>query len=386
MKKILAIALMFLMIIASGCPGPERDKPQDDDSGKKEVMNIDMKAAKEFMDNYMRYVLKRDIGAMKSFYSSKIKSEIRDVPQIENPHPIAYKLEEGENKEKNAEFKAHIYNGYTGEPYFSDDTFKYTVTMDNGRMVIDKIEKESSIEIFKKGKALYKREGDKAKGQYAISIQDLPYYVVPKGALSPEQKFPAPREEFGPCALSPDGKSMVITSTGPQTLLAMVKWEENEEQSAMSQQGKEKNGQGGGDSKEEKDSKEDQGKEEKGNEEQQNIEKQQNPTVKPIDFYFDGKVNMINFSPDGNMFLVEQTMTSGLKQVLVYQSETGEPINLSIYNLFKKDTFSIVNPYFKSENQMVFTVIPINGATREEQKLKGDYILDIKSQKLIQIE
>jgi hypothetical protein len=379
MKKFLIFGLVLMMIFATGCPGPESE-PKSSDSNKTQVMdNIDMKAAKEFMDNYMRYVIKRDNGAMKSFYSAEIKSQIKDIPAAPNPHPVGYKIEEGENKEKNAEFSAHIYNANSGEPYYSDDMFKYTVTMESGKMVISKIEKENTTEIFEKGKALYKREGDKAKGDLVVSLQDLPYYVVPKGAQTPEQKFPVPRKAFGPCAISPDGKSIVITSVGEQTLLAVVKQEEGEDKEAMSMQGEEKKaggGDGGGES----------GEESLGGKEEESKEGK-NATVKPVDFYFEGDVVLLNYSPDGKSFIVERKMPSGLNEILLYKAESGEDMPLNtLYRQFRKDTFSLVSPYFISEEKLAFSVVPIKTATREEQKLKGDYIFDLKTEKLNQIE
>jgi hypothetical protein len=380
-KKFLIFGLIAVMIFATGCPGPESEE-KSGDSNKTQVMeNIDMKAAREFMDNYMRYVIKRDNGAMKSFYSSEIKSHIKNIPANANPQPVGYKIEEGESKEKNAEFTAHIYNANSGEPYYSDDVFKYTVKMESGRMVIDKIEKENTTEIFEKGKALYKREGDKAKGKMAVALQDLPYYVVPKGALTPEQKFPVPRKAFGPCAISPDGKSMVITSVGEQTLLAVVKQEQEEDKEAVSLQGEEKKEGGGGGG-------------EKGGEGEESLGDQQgkeegggNATIKPVDFYFEGKVVLINYSPEGKSFIVEKSMPTGLSEILLYEGESGEDMPLNtLYRQFRKDTFSLVRPYFVSEEKLAFSVIPIKTATKEEQKLKGDYVFDLKSEKLNHIQ
>jgi hypothetical protein len=382
MKKIIVLFLIIIMVFSTGCPGPESESKNNNDSNKVQSEdNIDMKASRQFIENYMRYVIKRDAGAMKSFYSTKIKSEIRDLPAVSNPHPVGYKIEEGENKETNAEFKAHIYNSYTGKPYYSDDTFKYTITMDNGKMVIDKIEKENTIEVFEKEKALYKREGDKARGELVVSLQDLPYYVVPRGSLSPEQKFPVPRKAFGPCAISPDGKSMIITSVGEQTLVALVKQDQEEDKAAMSTQGEDKQGGGGGGGEGGGGEGEGQQGEAKGQE-----EKGQAATVKSIDFYFEGKVVLVSYSPDGKTFVIEQTMPNGLNQVLLYESEKGEPVNHKITTRFRKDTFSITNPYFVSEDNLAFTVEPVSSATREEQKLKGDYIINLKTQKLTQIQ
>jgi hypothetical protein len=385
MKKLLIFCLIAMMILATGCPGPESE-PKSSDPNKTQVMdNIDMKASREFMDNYMRYVIKRDNGAMKSFYSTEIKSQMKNIPTNPNPHPVGYKIEEGENKEKNAEFRAHIYNANSGEPYYSDDVFKYTITMESGKMVINKIEKENTTEIFEKGKALYKREGDKAKGELAVALQDLPYYVVPKGAQTPEQKFPVPRKAFGPCAISPDGKSMAITSVGEQTLLAIVKQEQGgeEDKSAMSMQGDEKKAGGGGEGGE-GGAEGGEGKEAGG---EQEGKEGQNATIKPVDFYFEGKVILLNYSPDGKSFIVEKAMPNGLSQILLYEGESGEDMPLdTLYRQFRKDTFSIVSPYFISEEKLAFSVVPIKTATREEQKLKGDYVLDLKTQKLNQIQ
>lgn len=376
MRKLAIFLTIMLMLQSNGCAKKESPKT---DENKQQVKSIDVKAAKQFMDNYMRYVMKMNTGAMKSFYSEKMKQNLHDVQTPLEPHPVGFKIEEGEGKSDKAEFKAHIYNTITAKTYYSDDTFKYTVIMESGKMVIDKIEKEKVIEVYEKNKNLYKREGDKAQGEPLISVDYMPQFAVPKGASSPEQKFAVPRDKFGPCAISPDGKNIAVTSMGVHTFLGIVSAEESK-QTMTTKEGSE--GKAGGKSGSDQGSIQSSGEGSKGSQQ----ETANNITIKPVDLFFEGSINIISFSPDGKMLVAEYIPATGIGRINIYKSDSAELIDLKeSMDRFKADRFSITSPFFVSEGNIIFTVIPIKEATNEEQMLKGDWMLEIKNQKLTQI-
>ncbi|EYE88500.1 hypothetical protein Q428_07430 [Fervidicella metallireducens AeB] len=254
MKKILTVILIFLMMFLTGCP----DKPnqQENSDNKKKVEQIDKKAAGEFLDNYLRFVLERNIDAMKSFYSKNLKSQIREVKLEDNPHPIGYKIveddendeEEGSSQEGAIVVKVHIYNSYNGVPYFSDETYKYTLIKEDGEIVIDKVQEDKSIVIDGKDKSIVKRDSYKVKGEEIIKIGDLPEFITPKKGSLPEQKFKVPKNQFGPCALSSDGKKILITSISENSFIGMAEMEESSEAFALAEgsgQGQDQGGQSG---------------------------------------------------------------------------------------------------------------------------------------------
>lgn len=387
MKKFMSIILIFIICFSAGCSNKEKENEKGGDNKVQVMKKIDPKAAKSFMENYMGYVLKRDTGAMKSFYSSALKEKIRDIPSEQGPHPVGYKLEEGENKEKDVEFKVHIYNATTGSPYYSDDSLKYTVTMENGKMQINKIEKDkTTIEVFAKGKTLYKKEGDKVIGDYVISLTDLPDYGIPRYTSSPEQKFPIPKQAFGPTAISPDGKSIVITSMEKHSFLALVKGGEEDKQTANLQE--EGGGQGGKKGSSDKEQGGEQGGEQKKEEspQEKEMERVKKQTVKPIDFFLNTKVNAISFSPDGKMFVAELIPQGRLSGILIYREDGGEVVETEIEKQFRPDRFAVSAPYFTSEDKLVFTITPPKDATREEQAQGGTWSYDTKEKKISKIQ
>ena len=378
MKKIILILIIGAMFIISGCT--DKKEPKVDDT-KVYVMKTNVKSAKIFIDNYMRYAIKRNQGPMHSFYGSKIKTRIKNTTVSKDPHPIGYSVSEGEGKDKKAEFKVHIFSGSTNLPYFSDDEFKYIVGMEKTKMVIEDIEKGKSVELFEKNKVLYKREGDKLKGEPLISLKDLPNYAVPKESSILEQKFAVPKESFGPCALSPDGKSSLITSFYKNSFIGIIDEEDSSSAQTMARlssqpksggQGKSQSGGGSG------------GSNSGGGE--QNTNPSSNMRLRTVDFYSDTKVNNVNYSPDGKMFVIEFTQKPGISQILVYKSKSAERIILKSDKQFRIDRFSMTDPYFSSPMELVFTLNPNKNATLEEKKFKGDWKLDIEKGKLSLIE
>jgi hypothetical protein len=360
------------MLLAVGCPGGEEQKSNDN---KTEVKKIDEDAAKEFMDNYMRYMLSGNNVGLKSFYSDEIKEKTSSVPLTTNPSPVGFKLEEGETKGENIEFTAHVYSASTETPYYADDTNKYTIKINEGKMLIDKIEKKKSIEMFSKGNTIYKKEGDKVEGEPVLVLDDMPLFAAPKGAG--EVKYNVPRTSFGPCAISPDNKSFIVSSSGDDnSFIASIKMKDSQEAINLQVVQGDKQKQGGGGQEGGAAQTEGQG---------QQKQSKTNITLKPIDFYINTKITGISFAPNGKMIVVEVVPPGGLTRVNLYKGGEWEPVKTDIDKHFMKDRFSIKKPYFVEDNKMVFIVEPIKNATSEEQTLKGEWFYDIKGDKISQI-
>lgn len=378
MKKLLLVLIVGMMLVFCGCPDK---KDTNSDKNKVEVMKIDLKASKVLMNNYMRFFLKDNNGAMRSFYGGKVKVKLKNTPRAKEPHPLGYLMDEGEIMEEKAVFKVHIFNGTTNLPYFSDDEFTYTVALEKEKMVIYDIVKGKSVELYSKNDNLYKREGDKLEGEKLISLKDLPNYVVPKESSSIEQKFAVPKKAFGPSALSPDGKTTILTSYDKNSFIGMIEEESSEAmaQTASKAPGGEQGGSGGSGG---------QGGSNGGTQGSsgQSGGAKPNLKLKMADFYFDSMVNNINFSPDGKMFLIEFTPKNGHSQLLVYMTNTGEVVKFKTNKQFGKDRFSITNAYFPSPEELIFTAIPNKDATPEEKKFKGDWQLEMKKGKIKKIE
>lgn len=368
MKRFLVVIILASFLF-SGCPGGKDEKEKDNDN-KMQVKRVETKAAKEFMDNYMRYLLKKDETAIKSFLSSMAKSSIKpDIPAALEPHIVAYKIEEGEQKKEKAEMKVKIYSAYTSSPYFSEDTFKYTLILEDGKLLIDKIEKDKSIELFAKGDMLYKKEGQKIEGQKIISLDELPYFSIPIGGG--EKKFTVSKDGFGPCAGSSGAKKVVVTTKGKNSLIAVLEEEESEDVSNS----------GGGDGGQGEESKQGGGQENKETPPKA-MEEKAKVKITPVDLYFNNKIDVVILSPDGKLFLVEHTPPDRMGRISIYKTSKGEMVKTPIENQFKPGRFSLKSAYFISPEEIVFTVEPGKDTTREEKMLKGEWTLDIKQEKL----
>lgn len=363
------------MLLFTGCPGGEEPKSNDNEN-KTQVKRIDKNAAKEFMDNYMRHMMSGNKGALNSFYSEEIKEKANNVPETKNPSPVGFKLEEGENKKEEMEFTAHIYSASTDSPYYSDDTYKYTIKSNQGKMIIDKIQKDKSTEMFSKGNIMYKREGNKVTGEPLFKLEDLPLFAVPRGAGV--GKYSVPKKAFGPCAIAPDGKSYIISSSGDDnSFVASVKMEEAKE-AVLIQGGKQDNqggGKGGGQ----------QGGQEQGQGQGQQEKSNENISLMPIDLYLNTKITGISFAPNGKNLAVEIVPPEGNVRVNLYKGKEWEQVKTDIDKHFDKTRFSIKKPYFVEDNKMIFSVEPIKDATPEEQTYRGQWIYNIKEDKVNQI-
>lgn len=394
MKKfVYVIAAIMLLFTLCGCPDKNKSN-QDND--KVEVKNkIDKKTAKEFMDNYLRTAAAGDISTLNSFYSSNMKSEMKPEIKVSNPHITGYKIEtegdtggdeeggDSENQEKNknedtVEYKVHIFNAFTGFPYSSDDSVSYTIKMENKKMVIDKKKIEKTVDIYSLNNALYKRSEGKVKGEYVISIKDMPEFAIPQSTLPLEAKFSVPRDNFGPCVMAPDGNSIAVSSNGVNSFAAIVKVEEKGKSASEDSKatiGGDKEGgtggnSGGGENKETSKASE---------------ESKLNATLNPVDLYIECKINNFAFSPDGKTLAVETIPHNGNNKVYLYKTKEQEIINAGIDKQFKPDRFKIINPCFLSENELEFKVSAVKSATSDELRYNGFWIFNIKTKKFKQI-
>ena len=229
LKKLLMVPLVILlMFFVLGCP----DKPESkgDNEEKTKVKRIETKSAGLLMENYMRFLMIGNHGAMKSFYSVGLKKKLQIKASSEEVLPAGYSIGEADMTMEKANYKVNIYNSSRKEAYFSDDEFKYVVKYEGNKLVIDDIQKQKSTELYKEGNELFQRKEEEIKGSKIISLQDLPNYISAKEASAAEQKFPMPKKDFGPCALSPDGKVIVFSSTDKSSFIGILN--ENEEASA----------------------------------------------------------------------------------------------------------------------------------------------------------
>lgn len=388
MKKLKVLVLILILIFVPSCGAQKEHK---DDDNKVEVKSVDMKAASNVMSNYMTCVLLGNTAGMNSYYTANYKSKMENVAKVTEPHPVGYKIEQGEgsegdskegssdksnSKESNAKFKVHIYNCYTGKPYFSEDVFSYTMKNDDGKILIDSVERQNSTEIYENDKKIFKRtidkSDDKSSEEEVLSINELPEYVTPEGISIPEEKVAVPRGAFGPCALSSNGDTIALTSTGENTFLCLVKPNEDSETNA---QGGDEKDSGGSDNK----GGQDEGKAKEGAGKAQT--KKAKVTITPVDFYFGSKVNNISFSQDGKMFVVEYAKPSGMSKIAAYE-ENKKEISLKLDETFKPDRFSISSPVFSEDGKIQFKVQAVSKATDEEKKMNGYWNVDTKTGKV----
>ncbi|SEF79046.1 hypothetical protein SAMN05660865_01022 [Caloramator fervidus] len=362
MKRIFAVMLFIMLLLLTGCP--DKNKKSNSDKTEVKIERIDKKAAEEFLNNYMFHAMKRDINAMSSYYSSNLKQNYNVSKVLDEPRPVGYKIEtEGEE----SEYKVHVFNAYLGYPYFSDDVFKYKIILKDGKMLIDEIKRETSTEIYSKGKKLYKRMEENSKEEFVISLDELPNFVSAQNMLSLEQKYQVPKKKFGPCAVSSEGDMFVISSVDENSFVGVVKLEEQVFKVA------------------EKGQEETQGTQQDKEDEEKEEKEQKQVKFKALDYFLNKVINLVIISPDGKKILVVTEDKRGKSDIKAYNSDDGTLIELSFESQFKGDVFSLKDPFFISDKEFVFKVDVKSGATQEEKKLKGDWIYDFESKKFRQI-
>lgn len=338
MKKLICILISLLISFnvlscsqrqAQPQQGQDQDKQgQGQENKDKEKQDKpDKKEGEKILNNYAKALVLRD-NKINIYYSENMKQHTANYTPMSNPHPNGYTVDKVEEKEGRLEGTLKMFMVYTGEPYYSSDESKITVVKEKGMYLIDKIEKSKITEVSEKDKSLYIREDGDVKGKEIIKIDDLPRFATPQGS-SPDKKFNIGRDKFGPVALDPEDKTLALSTTGQHPAIMILEMKKKQ--------------------------------------------------VKPLDLYFEGNVISIAWSQDGKFLAVELSGKENSRFIRVYDIEKEKLIDDPIKESLKPERFSINNPYWISEKELVFNVSGVSTLTPGEQKKAGAYKLDVKN-------
>ncbi|HBM79521.1 MAG TPA: hypothetical protein DD426_01560, partial [Clostridiaceae bacterium] len=261
-------------------------------------------------------------------YSEGLKQQAGSFAAIQNPHPNGYKVDNLEEKDGKLEGSAVLLSVSTGKPYFSLDENKYTIIKEKNKYVIDKIEKSKNTEVMEKNRTLFKKEGGDIKGKEIIKLDDLPAFAVPQGA-TPDQKFSVGRDAFGPVAGDAEGKMLAISTKGNHPAIIVY-------------DGKQKK-------------------------------------AKSIDLFFNNTIDSLSWSEKGKYLSAEVTNPGGTKSVFIYDPENEKKIDDPMKNAMKPGKYTIINSYWISDDELVFTVQLKSTLPANEQNMAGTYKFDVKN-------
>lgn len=184
-----------------------------------------------------------------------------------NPHPVAYRLTRLDRK--GARYRAALVLTYTGRPASYFETEEVRVVRQGGRYLLAEVKRTRVTELFQRGHDLIFRAGgwDKA----TIGLADLPAQATPLGGEAP---FGVGRERFGPAAHNPaNTREIAFGVNGLHALLATAVVPTD----------------GGAE-----------------------------PSIRPLDLYFEGEVTQVLWLPMGNLLAVEVMTPAAATAVYLY--------------------------------------------------------------------
>lgn len=341
MRRIFCCIILFAISLSLiSCSSQRKSEPPKGEESSQEQggttgqggqgEKLDKNEGKKVVEDYMRALILRDTDKIKSFYSSGMKQSSGNFTPAAEPHPNGYKIDNLTEKEGKLTGKATIFSVSDNVPYFSADESSITVIKEKGSYLIDKIEKTKSTEVIEKDKSLFMKQDGDIKGKEVVKLDDIPQYSAPQGS-TPDVKYPIGREGFGPISLDPDSKVLALSTVGTNPALM-----------TMDAEGKK---------------------------------------FKVLDLYLQGKVRSLTWSEDGKSIAALMSGTAG-DFLKIYDAEKGKIVDDPMKNAFKSTTYTIQNPYWTSEGQLVFNVMGLSSLTADQQKQVGSYKFDIKNNSL----
>lgn len=371
LKKLLALFLVCMVFIMTGCPDKQQNKESDT---KILTQENEQKDLKEFMGHFMWSFMNRDMRSLNTYFSKRLKTDIKAIPQNKEPHAVSYSLSEDENDSEHS-IKVNVFSAYTGRPYFSVDQFTYTVVKEEGKLLIDSIKKDKSSEIYTEDGTLKIKKDNSSKGEKVIGINELPFFTASREYTATTRKYPVPQKSFGPCAMTMEGDKTAITTYDGNSYICIASKKQEEQTFAQGDNGGQEGGKQGGGSQE--------GSSGGGN---TGENKSGEVTLKDIDYFPSERIDIICFSPEGKLLLTGLHDTKERGRLIIYSADDGERLKYQPENRFSDMKFSLTDPFFISEDELIFKVSVSQDSTYEEKAYGGIWKIDLKKKKIEQIE
>ncbi|MEG0371503.1 MAG: hypothetical protein RR645_04320, partial [Clostridium sp.] len=280
------------------------------------------------------------------------------------PKPLGYKLEQVEKVGDDMIASVNVVESKSEKSYCSILNMSYTMSkINNKNMLIKRIDNNGQLAFFldikQNVKVFVTKEDNAAKGTVVFDVSEIPSYMVVKSAQEPLRKVELSREDFGPVAISNDGKHMMITSrkNGNDVLIMIEKVSQvfNIAGGPTGSGGP----QGGDGSKQES--------------QVRNIEMQ------AIDYFEGSTVENIAISPSGD-FIVAMVKSGNNTKLSIYSTYNKEILLLKVMEKFKVDEYTILNSYFNDKDTIVLTVKNL------KKNINENYSISIKTDEISKLD
>lgn len=364
-KRILSLSslLLFLLMMLSAC-SKTKDKAE-------EIDIFSLQKAFDFADEYLGLIKNNDIEAANKMCTEKLLSSNKNI-STGTSEIIAYAPDNVIESSKSAFIIFNVIRNSSAEPKCDLDNYAIKVIKEKDNYKIDEIKATNLKQVFVKNKALRIIGEDGGKSDLIISLSNIPKDAYLKENELMLYKEKVPSDNFGPISLGYKGKKIAIsTISGSRAFISIAYIQESKEVQGASSQGDE-----GGNSNQERTN------------ETSNLEdlldKPIAKKVIPIDMYNGVKIDNLVFTYEERYLITEYLNSNLVKRIKVYNSASGDLIQLNFDEMFKDDKYNIQLLDFKKD-EFNIKVTSKDNAEGINEDILGEYKVDIEEKEIKKI-
>lgn len=372
MKKILTCMIIFLLgITLISCKGKSKNQKEESKD------NFDIKIATNIMDSYMQYLKKDDIENAKKLYSKELAEKQKDI--VKSDLKIeGFKLDEINEVGRSGLFKVKVARSTPNKSMSILDMYNIKVEKEGNEYKINEINSSTEKEAFIENDGIRLRQKNNVKTSLIVDLAGIPHYAYPKDDKANISKALVPKKNFGMINFAYSGEKIVVSTFDKDSYIGVIKIDET-----MATQGGGKGGSGaqGGGGQEGGAGTGGAGGDQGGGTKSPTRETPVGKEITNIDILKDTKVDLMTFSLDEKVILVQYDKTSVGKYIRVYDTDSGEMIPVEFEKKFPPDKVDVV---FSSFDKDVLNIeVRSKGTTEKAQAdLIGKWQINLKDNKI----
>lgn len=364
-KRILSLIslLLLLLMMFSACSKTE-DNTEDIDV-------FGLKKAFDLADEYLGLIKDNNIEEANKLCTEKLLKNNNNL-STGTSEIIAYAPDNVIESSRSAFITFNVIRNSSSEPKCDLDNYAIKVIEEEGKYKIDEIKATNKKQVFVKNKALRLIGEEGGKSDLIISLNNIPKDSYLKENELMLYKEKVPNDKFGPVSLGYKGTKIAITTISENRAFISVAFiQESKETLGASTQGAE-----GGNSNQ-------QGSNETSDLEDL-LDKPIATKVIPVDMYNDVKIDNLVFTFEERYLIVEYFNSDSVKRMKVYNSTSGDLIEIDFNSKFAEDKYNIELVDFKKD-EFNINVTSKEDVNNIDSEITGKYKVEIEEKTIKKI-
>lgn len=363
MRKYVRHAFIFIISVSLlGCTENKVENVREKD-------RFDIKVANSIVESYIKNIAAEKFNAANELLTEKIKTDTKDI----KPNDLkikGFRTEEMNETAGEGNFRVNVVKANINKPETQIVEYRFKVIKDGIDYKINEINTSPFREAFQSFDEIRLRKENELDTLLITSMEGLPKYAYSRDDNGKMKSQLVPRNKFGVISLDYSGKTVAITTTGNNTFIGVLAFDDSMETQGGKggQSGGKEGGEGGGGGGA--------GGQQDGQQQgKMTREKAIGKELLSCDIMTNTTIDNIVFSKDEKLLAVQYTK-EGNKSIRTYTIGSGELIDFSFEEEYPLNKVNVIFTSFE-EDIMKYTVVP-KGEAEGVNEYIGNWELDLK--------